>query len=78
MVEQDEDCSDLNPLFSLLDQPGIGEYLVPASPIMFEKPTNLAPMLAPTLGEHTDQILAEDLGLSAHEIGSLHDKNIVA
>jgi 2-methylfumaryl-CoA isomerase len=30
------------------------------------------------LGEHTDEILAEELGLSAAEIGALHDAGVVA
>ena len=33
---------------------------------------------APTLGEHTDEILAEVLGLSASEIARLHDESVVA
>jgi 2-methylfumaryl-CoA isomerase len=30
------------------------------------------------LGEHTDEILADELGLSAAEIGALHDAGVVA
>ena len=78
MVEDDDDCSADNPLFSMLDQPGVGEYLVPRSPIQFEKSGNVPSLKAPILGEHTDQILAEDLGLSSQQIGSLHDQKIVA
>ncbi|TAL04470.1 MAG: carnitine dehydratase [Rhodospirillaceae bacterium] len=33
---------------------------------------------APRLGEHTDEVLADILGLSAGEIGRLHDSGIVA
>jgi 2-methylfumaryl-CoA isomerase len=33
---------------------------------------------APRLGEHTGEVLAEVLGLSAAEIGRLHDQGIVA
>jgi 2-methylfumaryl-CoA isomerase len=33
---------------------------------------------APRLGQHTDEVLGEVLGLSDHEIGLLHDKGIVA
>jgi 2-methylfumaryl-CoA isomerase len=33
---------------------------------------------APTLGEHTDEILADLLGLSGAEIGRLHDTGTVA
>ncbi len=32
---------------------------------------------APRLGEHTDQVLAEVLGLSSGEIGVLHDRRVV-
>jgi len=78
MVENDIDCSLDNPLFSMVSQPGIGEYLAPASPIRFSSIENLAARAAPTLGEHTDEILAEDLGLSSSEIGALHDSQIVA
>lgn len=78
MVEQDPDCSVENPLFGMTHQPGTGDYLTPASPIRFSLPTNLPPLEAPILGQHTDQVLAEDLGLSALAIGKLHDQNIVA
>lgn len=77
MIEEDEDCSTSNPLFSLVNQPGIGEYLVPGSPIRFTANENLAPMTAPILGQHTDEILADDLGLSPSQIGNLHDNGIV-
>lgn len=36
------------------------------------------PPRAPRLGEHTEQVLAEVLGLAGHEIGRLHDQGLVA
>jgi len=78
MVDSDDDCSLDNPLFTMVDQPGIGQYLMPSSPIRFAQIENLSAAPAPLLGEHTDQILAEDLGLSDSEIGLLHDNQIVA
>jgi 2-methylfumaryl-CoA isomerase len=78
MIDNDKDCSLDNPLFGMLNQPGIGEYLVPSSPIKFTKSDNLAPLLAPTLGQHTDEILADVLGLQSHEIAKLFDSKIVA
>lgn len=78
MVEEDIDCSIDNPMFSMVNQPGIGTYLTPSSPIRFGESENLSAMPAPVLGEHTDQILSDDLGLSGSEIGQLHDKKIIA
>lgn len=78
MVMEDEDCTTANPLFGMVNQPGIGDYLVPGSPIRFTAASNLPPLVAPGLGEHTEQILAEDLGLDAAAIGRLYDEKIVA
>ncbi len=78
MVDEDQDCSVDNPLFQRIEQPGIGSYLVPSSPIRFSESPNLPSLKSPMLGEHTDQILAEELGLSSIEIGQLHDDKIVA
>jgi 2-methylfumaryl-CoA isomerase len=78
MVKQDPDCSVENPMFEMTAQPGVGDYLTPASPIRFSLPNNLPSLQAPILGQHTDEVLADDLGLSALAIGKLHDQNIVA
>ncbi len=77
-LAQDPDLSTANPMFSLLDQPGIGSYLAPASPLDFSKVPRLPAAPAPRLGEHTDEILQDVLGLPAHEVGALHDAGIVA
>ncbi|MBF0110939.1 MAG: CoA transferase [Magnetococcales bacterium] len=78
MVEEDPRVSTKNPLFSMVDQPGIGSYLVPGAPIDFGAFTREPPKPAPILGQHTDEILMKDLGLSADEIKSLRDGGIVA
>ena len=78
MVRDDPRCSDANPMFALVDQPGIGRYLVPGSPLAFSGSPRVPPKPAPRLGEHTDQILGDVLGLSGREIGDLHDAKIVA
>ena len=76
-VEEDPDCSLDNPMFAMLNQPGIGSYLMPGSPIHFMGVDRLAPAPAPILGEHTLEILTE-IGFSNTEIASLHDTKIVA
>ena len=78
LVRDDPRCSEANPLFAAADQPGIGRYLVPGLPLDFAAARRLPPSPAPVLGEHTDIVLAEVLGLSSAEIGRLHDERIVA
>jgi len=77
MVEEDPRCSEANPMFRRLEQPGIGSYLMPALPIAFSgSPREVR--RAPLLGEHTDEILAEVLGLTSAEIGRLYEAGVVA
>lgn len=78
VMEEDPDCSTQSPLFSQVEQPGIGEYRVPGSPFEFSAFERQPPTRAALLGEHTDEILADVLGLSEGEIGRLHDDKIVA
>jgi 2-methylfumaryl-CoA isomerase len=78
MAEEDPRCSAANPLFALLDQPGIGSYLVPGSPLHFAAERREAPRRAPLLGEHTDEVLSEVLRMSGGEIARLRDRRVVA
>lgn len=77
-VNSDIDCSTDNPLFQMVDQPGIGEYLMPDHPLRFTGMDREPVLRAPKLGEHTEEILAQTLGLSSSEIGKLFDDKIVA
>jgi 2-methylfumaryl-CoA isomerase len=77
LVEEDWRCSEANPMFKDIDQPGIGTLRTPGTPVAFRASPRQAPRPAPLLGEHTDEILAEELGLSAAEIGALHDAGVV-
>jgi 2-methylfumaryl-CoA isomerase len=78
LVTRDPRCSTANPLFSAVEQPGIGRYLTPGLPLEFSAEPRLPPRPAPLLGEHTDAVLSEILGLSSAEIGRLHDERVVA
>jgi 2-methylfumaryl-CoA isomerase len=75
---QDKDAVRDNPLFTVVDQPGIGRYPVAATPLQFGAVPREAPRPAPMLGQHTDEILSGILGLPSHEIARLHDEKIVA
>jgi 2-methylfumaryl-CoA isomerase len=78
LVDEDWRCSEQNAMFQEIEQPGIGTILTPGAPVAFTASARQAPLPAPVLGEHTDQILAEELSLSPREIGVLHDDGIVA
>jgi 2-methylfumaryl-CoA isomerase len=71
LVTADPECSTANPLFEQLEQPGIGRYLTPASPLNFAACERAPVAPAPRLGEHTDQILAEILAISADDCARL-------
>jgi len=77
VIAEDPDCSTDHPMFSMMDNPGIGTYLVPGTPINFSASERRPPQRAPYLGENTDELLAE-VGYSDAEIGRLHDRQIVA
>ena len=77
-VRADPDLSTENPMFAELDQPGIGRYRMPGSPVTSTAFDRLRPQPAPVLGAQSEAILADILGLSAAQIGVLMDKGIVA
>jgi 2-methylfumaryl-CoA isomerase len=77
-LAQDPDLSTAHPMFTLLDQPGIGTLLAAASPLDFNKVPRLPAAPAPRLGQHTDEILLGLLGLGEAELGALHDAGVVA
>ena len=78
LVNDDPRCSTANPLFSTVDQAGLGSILAAGHPLDPVQLGRIAAAPAPELGQHTDEILAEVLGLSASEIGALHDDGVVA
>lgn len=78
LVENDPRCSTANPLFAMIDQPGIGPLLTPGSPLAADGRPRTPPRPAPGLGADTDAVLGDVLGLTGAEIGKLHDSGIVA
>lgn len=78
LVAEDPRCSLDNPMFQRLHQPGIGDVLASHTPLGFGAVPRDRLRPAPVLGEHTDHVLADVLGLPDAEIGRLHDQGIVA
>lgn len=76
-VVRDHEASPASSPLSGLQQPGVGRVLGMGSPLRLGNAT-LPATAAPVLGADTDRVLAEVLGLSAAEIGRLHDERVVA
>ena len=48
------------------------------TPLEFGAIPRMPAKCAPRLGEHTDEILMDILGIASSEVGKLHDDGIVA
>ena len=77
-VHEDPDLSPDNPVFAMVEQPGIGTYPVPGHPVAFGSVERVAPGPAPALGADTEGVLAEVLGMGSGQIGVLMDRGVVA
>jgi 2-methylfumaryl-CoA isomerase len=69
-------ASDSPSVLEEIEQPNIGWVIGARSPLRAEGVYGRTAR-APRLGEHTDELLAEVLGLSSREITSLHDRGVV-
>lgn len=76
-LQHDPDLTPDNPMFARIEQPGIGTYRVPGTPFAFSADPREAPRPAPLLGEHTEEILGDVLGLPDTEIAALFDAGVV-
>jgi 2-methylfumaryl-CoA isomerase len=77
-LQNDARLSDANPVFAPVLHPSGATYLTPGFPgTMLSEPRE-PPRPAPLLGAHTDEILSDVMGLSAGQIGALHDAKLVA
>lgn len=65
-------------LFTTLDHPSGHRYPAPGAMAGFAGLERQPVVRAPHLGEHTDQVLAEVLSLTAARIGELHDAGLIA
>jgi 2-methylfumaryl-CoA isomerase len=77
-MQNDPRLSVANPMFEMQKHPSGASYLTPGFPGDIRAEPRLPVPSGPRLGEHTDEVLAEVMGLSAARIGELHDAGIVA
>lgn len=67
-----------NPVFQSVTHPSGLTYPAPGAMGTIPQDTRGAVRPAPKLGQHTDEVLAEVLGMSGGEIARLHDAGVVA
>jgi 2-methylfumaryl-CoA isomerase len=78
LVREDPRCSLKNPLFAELDQPGIGTYLRAGSPLNFGRASRVPPKRSPLMGEDTDSVLRDWLGLDNEQLNALSQAGVTA
>ncbi len=76
-MQSDPDLTTENPMFRQVHQPGIGPYLVPGHPATFNALGRTDPAPAPVLGEHTEEVLGDVVGMTDTEVAQLFDAGIV-
>ncbi len=59
LVSEDPRASIANPMFSMVEHPGLGLFLTAGSPLRFGATSPQPARPAPVLGEHTDEVLRE-------------------
>lgn len=77
LVTQDAACSPANPLFRTIDQPGVGSHLAAGLPLNFSAVERIPAAAAPTLGQHTSEVLSELLGVTQAQYGGLRERGVV-
>ncbi len=77
-LDEDPEFASENPIFSQVEHPSGFTYLTPGSATAFSGVARQHPVRAPRLGEHTEEVLSDVLGLTGGEIAKLHDLGTVA
>lgn len=67
-----------NPIFADVSHAGGNAYPTPGAPVRLPGEERLPPSACAALGQHTDEILVDRLGMSSGEIGRLRERGIVA
>lgn len=77
-VREDPRAGAANPLFETLETAGVGRHLAAGNPVREPDRPRGVMRPAPVLGEHTDEVLMQVLGLDGAAVGRLHDAGVVA
>ena len=77
LVANDARCSTANPIFSEVEQPGIGKYLRAGSPLAFSDAEHPPASKSPTIGQDTKAVLTSWLGYGEAELRDLEGLGVI-
>ena len=77
-LARDLRLSEANPIFTRVDTAGVGRHLAAGAAVREMRHERGSTQPAPVLGQHTDEVLMNVLGLDAATVGALHDRGVVA
>ena len=75
LVEEDPRLATA--MWEQVQHPGVGSYLMPGTPLDFSAVRREPVRRAPQLGEHTEEVLSDVLGLSATEVARLRRDGVI-
>lgn len=78
LVQDDPRVGAANPVYERVQTPGIGSHITAGTAVRLAAQQRSPTQPAPWLGEHTEQVLHEVLGLDGAAIGRLMDAGVVA
>lgn len=61
-----------------VDHPSCGPIKLVNTPVKWSDSKPGVRMVPPTLGQHTDEILGDMLGMSQEDVGALRDEGVIA
>jgi len=76
IVGEDRSELEANPMMRFVDQPGVGRFLAPGSPLAFDGFCGPVEP-APELGQHTDEVLGDLLDLSGQDLAELRSEGVL-
>lgn len=77
LLANDPRCSVANPMFTEVDQPGLGRYLRAGAPLAFSRAVRVPPRPSPLMGADTVDVLRSWLGLPEGEISRLAAQHVI-